>query len=66
MVRLLMSQEERMKKVNQFGLGSSMMEPTRDGRSSILTKHQRFQLKDSTKNMDSTSTDHSTSDQDFQ
>jgi len=64
--RHLMFQVERMLKDNQFGSGVSMVEPTRDGRFSILTKHQRFQLKDLTKNTDSTLTDHSTSDQDFQ
>jgi len=64
--RLLMSQEERILKDKQFGHGRSMVEPTRDGKFFILTKHQRFQRKDSTKNSDSTSTDHSISDQDFQ
>jgi hypothetical protein len=64
--RYLMSHKERMKKDKNFGTGRIMVEPTRDGRYSILIKHQRFQRKDSTKNSDSTSTDHSTSDLDFQ
>jgi hypothetical protein len=39
---------------------------TRDGRSSILTKLLRLELRDSTKNSASTSTDHSILDQDSQ
>jgi len=35
--RLLMSQVEKMFKDNQFGSGASTVEPTRDGRLSILT-----------------------------
>jgi len=65
-VRHLMFQEEKTLKDKQFGYGRSTVEPTRDGRFSILTKLQRLQRKDSTKNLDSISTDHSISDQDFQ
>jgi hypothetical protein len=64
--KYLMSQEEKILKDKPFGSGRIMVEPTRNGRSSILTKQRRSQLKDSTKNSDSTSTDHSTSDQDSQ
>jgi len=66
MERHLMFQVEKILKDKQFGYGVNMVEPTRDGKFSILTSNQRFQLKDSTKNTDSTSTDHSTSNQDFQ
>jgi hypothetical protein len=62
--RSLMSQAERMKKVKLLSFGASTVELTRDGKSSISTKPRRFQLKDSTKNSDSTSTDHSTLSQD--
>jgi hypothetical protein len=65
-LRHLMSQEERILKDKQFGYGRSTVKPTRDGQYSILTSNQRFQRKDSTRNSASISTDHSTSDQDFQ
>jgi hypothetical protein len=65
-VRYLMFQVERMKKDKQSGYGRITVELTRDGKSSILTKHQRLPRKDSTRNSDSTSIDHSTSDLDFQ
>jgi len=64
--RHLMFQVEKILKDKQFGYGRSILMPIRDGKFSILTKHQRFQRKDSTKSMDSISTDHSTSNQDFQ
>jgi hypothetical protein len=64
--RYLMFQEEKILKDKPFGSGRNTEEPTRDGQFSMLTRHQRQRLKDSTKNSASISTDHSTSDQDFQ
>jgi hypothetical protein len=58
--RYLMSQEPRIKKVSQSLSGEDIREPTRDGRSSILTSQRMNQPRDSTKNLVSTSTDHST------
>jgi len=46
MERHLMFQVERIVKDKLFGYGRSTVEPTRDGRFYILTKHQRFQRKD--------------------
>jgi len=65
-IRYLMSMVVKMRKVDQPKSGPNMVELTRDGRFFILISNQRFQPKDSIKNSDSTSTDHSTSDQDFQ
>jgi hypothetical protein len=42
------------------------MEPIKDGRYSILTRRQRLKPRDSMKNLDSISIDHSTLDQDSQ
>jgi len=64
--RLLMSQEERILKDKQFGSGASTVEPTRDGRLSILTKLMTSPRKELMKSSDSTSIDHSTLFQDSQ
>jgi hypothetical protein len=66
MLSALMSQETRMRKVNQFKFTRDMMVRTRDGVSSILTKLRRSQLRDLTETSDSTETDHSTLSQDYQ
>jgi len=59
MEKHLMSQEEKMKKDNLLSFGVSMVETTRDGKSSILTKLERLLIKVLTKNSDSMSIDHS-------
>jgi hypothetical protein len=59
----LMLKEAKMLKVEMLSFGTDTMELTRDGKSSMLTKHQRFQQKVLMSNSDSTSTDHSTSNQ---
>ena len=64
--RYLMFQVERMLKDKQLSSGTSTMETTRNGKSSILTKPQRFQERDLMKNLDSTEIDHSISDPDSQ
>jgi len=46
--------------------GKNIMEPTRDGRSSILTRRKRKKLRDLMKIPVSTETDHSISDPDSQ
>jgi hypothetical protein len=66
MAEYLMLLEERTLKDKQLLPGKDTMEPTRDGRLSILTKLSQFQRKDSMQNLDSTSTDHSTLSLDFQ
>jgi hypothetical protein len=47
-------------------LTPEMVPFNKNGRLSMLTKHQRNKLKDSMNNSDSISIDHSTSDQDSQ
>jgi len=44
--KLLMYMEEKTKKEDQLSSGANTVEPTRDGRSSILIKLQRLQRKD--------------------
>jgi len=61
----LMSQEERMLKDKQSSFGTDTMEPTRNGRLSILTLIRDHKRRDSTRTSVSISTDHSTSSQDF-
>jgi hypothetical protein len=64
--RHLMSMEEKMRKEDKSLSGTSMERPTRDGRSSILTKQIKNKKRDLMMTSVSTSTDHSISDQDFQ
>jgi hypothetical protein len=52
--------ETKTKKVKLLKLTKDIMEPTKDGKYFILTKRQRLRPRDSMKNSDSTSTDHST------
>jgi hypothetical protein len=59
----LMSMVEEMKKVDKLSFGTNTMVQTRDGRLHTLMKPRRKLLKDLMKNSDSTSTDHSTLDQ---
>jgi hypothetical protein len=61
-----MSIQEEMKKEDRSLPGRDIMERIRDGRSSILTKLKQFNPRDFMRTSDSTSTDHSTSDPDFQ
>jgi hypothetical protein len=58
--------QEEIKKNNKLSSGVIMERRTRDGLLSILIKLNQFKLRDLQKNSDSTSTDHSTSDQDSQ
>jgi len=55
-----------MPKDKQLSFMDHMAKSIKDGESSISTKLKRLLIKESTKNMASTSTDHSTLDQDFQ
>jgi hypothetical protein len=64
--KLLMSMVAKMMKQEKSLSGESTTEPTRDGRSFILIRLERLQLKDSTKTLYSTSIDHSTLSQDSQ
>ena len=64
--KLLMFQEEKMLKAKPLLPGKNIMEPTRDGRSSILTRRKRKKLRDLMKIPVSTETDHSISDPDSQ
>jgi hypothetical protein len=50
----------KIKRVKQLDYGREMVESIKDGVLDMLTKHQRLRLRDSTKNSDSSSTDHST------
>jgi hypothetical protein len=61
-----MSIKERMLKDKKLLSGRSTMDSTRDGELSMLTKLPRKEHLDTIKNTDSTSTEHSTSDQDSQ
>ena len=62
----LMSMVEKMRKADKSLPGVDTMETTRDGKFCILTKQRKFHLKDSMKNSDSMSTDHSILFQDYQ
>jgi hypothetical protein len=62
----LTSTVEEMKKQDKSLPGRDTTVPTRDGKSYTLTKLNQYQRRDSTKNSDSMSTDHSTSSQDSQ
>ena len=55
-----------MPKDKQLLFMDHMAKSIKDGELSISTKLKRLLIKESTKNMASTSTDHSTLDQDFQ
>jgi hypothetical protein len=55
-----MSLEAKMSKETQLEYTKTIMEPTRNGRLSILIRPQRMRLRDSMKNSVSTSIDHST------
>jgi hypothetical protein len=62
-IRFLMLLHQRMRKVKLLELLIEVdpkMLLTKDGRSSMLIKLIRLELRASTKNLDSTSTDHST------
>jgi hypothetical protein len=54
-----MSQVEKMLKVKKSKYGIDTMVLTKNGRFSILTRRLRLKLRVSTRNSDSTSTDHS-------
>jgi len=60
LIDALMLSETRMSKVKQFRSITDIMVQTKDGRSFTLTRRQRLKQRDLTKNLDSTSTDHST------
>jgi hypothetical protein len=64
--RSLMFMETEMKKEEMSLSGRDMEVPTRDGESSMLTKQERPKPRDLTETSDSTSIDHSTSDQECQ
>jgi len=57
------SRTTRTKKVTLFKYRKIPTLPTRNGRSSMLTKLEMMKLRDSMRNSVSISTDHSTSDQ---
>ena len=61
-----MSQEPRMRKDKLFKYTVTTVERTNNGMSFILTRLMDLKLRDSTKTLVSTSTDHSTSDQECQ
>jgi hypothetical protein len=61
----LMLKVEKMKRLERSLFTRDMVARTRDGRLSILTKLKSHKRKECM-NLDSTSTDHSTSDLDFQ
>jgi len=61
-----MSIKTRILKDKKLLSGRDIMAGTRDGELSILTNQRKKLLRDMIENMDSTSTEHSTSDQDFQ
>jgi len=60
-----MFQVVKIPKDKQLSFMDHMAKSIKDGELSISTKLKRLLIKESTKNMASTSTDHSTSDQDF-
>jgi hypothetical protein len=62
----LMSNKEKMLNINKFSYGRDTEKPTRDGPFNILIKQSQLRPRDLMKNSVSISTDHSTSDQDFQ
>jgi hypothetical protein len=64
--RLLMFTKTRILKDKRLLSGESTTAGIRDGESCILTNLPRRELLDSIKSMDCTSTDHSSSDPDFQ
>jgi hypothetical protein len=64
--RLLMSMVEKILKDKRLLSGRDTTELTRDGLLSILTKQRKKLVRDMIENTDSTSTEHSSSDQDSQ
>jgi hypothetical protein len=60
MIEFSMSKTKRTRKDKLFRFKKILTQPTRNGRLSISIKLERVKLKDSTKNLVSTSTDHST------
>jgi hypothetical protein len=64
--RLLMFTKTRILKDKRLLYGRDTTAGTKDGEFFILTKQHRKEQVDSIRNMDCTSTDHSTSDPDFQ
>jgi hypothetical protein len=65
-IRHLMSINQRMLKDNRLLHGRNTMDLTRDGELSMLTQQRKKEQVDGIKNTDSTSTEHSTSDQECQ
>jgi len=61
-----MSSKIRTMKDKRLLFGRDIMDGIRDGELSILIKQRKKLLKDMIESMDSTSIEHSTSDQDFQ
>jgi hypothetical protein len=64
--KFLMSKEERMKKDKLLVSGEITKEDINNGKSSMLIPLIKIELRVSIRNMDFTSTDHSTSDQECQ
>jgi hypothetical protein len=64
--RSLTLKEEKILKVKQLVSGVTIMVNTKNGMLSILTKLMLLQQRERTKTSDSTSTDHSTLDQECQ
>jgi hypothetical protein len=62
----LMFTEDKIMKDKRLLSGRNTVEPTRNGRLSILTNLRRNKLKVSTRTSDLSATNHSTSDPDFQ
>jgi hypothetical protein len=60
-----MSIKAKILKLKKFKYMADTMEPIKDGRFFILTRSQRLKPRDSMRNLDSTSTDHSTLFQSF-
>lgn len=64
--RSLTSREAKTRKVKQLVSGATTEETTKSGQSFMLTRPARLKTRVSIKTSDSTETDHSISDQDFQ
>jgi hypothetical protein len=62
---VLMCGKEKISRVKRLLSGIDITVLTKDGRSSILTRNQRWRSRVLTKSSDSTSTDHSTSSLNF-
>jgi hypothetical protein len=64
--RQLMSIRTRILRDKRLSSGEDTMAGTKDGELSMLTKQRRKEVQDGIQDMDSTSIDHSSSDQNFQ